>query len=249
MESPQPRVTVAALQKMKRDGRKIVGVVAWDTPMAQIADRAGVDLISVGDSVGVNLWGRAEDDGVSIDEMLICCAAVRRGAKRALVSCDLPNETVEAGADAAVRGALRLAKAGGADMVKVLGDAQLVEAIAGAGVPVFAEFHGAKGTPVEKLVDQAKRLEAAGAALLDFRHSGPVAGAAVVRAVSIPVIGGLGGGSWLDGRVRLAHTAIGYAAKWIDAKTPSYGNAAKLSLDAFRALVDDVRSGRPIKGD
>jgi len=61
------------------------------------------------------------------------------------------------------------------------------------------------------------------------------------------VIGGLGGGPWLDGRVRLAHTAIGYAAKWIDARTETYGNAAKLALDAFRALIDDVRSGRQIK--
>src|SRR5581483_11690939 len=106
MEAPAPRVTVSALRQMKRDGRRIVGVVAWDAPTAQIAERAGVDLVSVGDSVGVNLWGRAEDDPVSIDEMLIVCAAVRRGAKRALVSCDVPNETVKAGTDAAVRGAL-----------------------------------------------------------------------------------------------------------------------------------------------
>src|SRR3954471_13348811 len=175
MEPSASRMTVAALQQMKHAGRKIVGVVAWDTPMAQIADRAGVDLVSVGDSVGVNLWGRAEDDPVSIEEMLIVCGAVRRGAKRALVSCDVPNETVQAGTEAAVRGALRLAKAGGADMVKVLGDPELVSAIVGAGVPVFAEFHGAKGTPVEALVDQAKRLEAAGAVLVDFRHSGPAA--------------------------------------------------------------------------
>jgi 3-methyl-2-oxobutanoate hydroxymethyltransferase len=249
MELSASRMTVAALQEMKRAGRKIVGVVAWDTPMAQIADRAGVDLVSVGDSVGVNLWGRAEDDAVSIDEMLIVCAAVRRGAKRALVSCDVPNETVEAGTDAAVRGALRLAKAGGADMVKVLGDPELVSAIVGAGVPVFAEFHGGKDVSVERLADAARRLQDAGASLLDFRHSGPVAGAAVARAVSIPVIGGLGGGPWLDGRVRLAHTAIGYAPKWLDAKADTYGNAAKLSLAAFTALVEDVRSGRQIKGD
>jgi 3-methyl-2-oxobutanoate hydroxymethyltransferase len=249
MESPGSRVTVAALQRMKREGRKIVGVVAWDTPMAQIADRAGVDLISVGDSVGVNLWGRAEDEAVSAEEMLICCAAVRRGTKRALVSCDIPNETVEAGADAAVHAALQLARAGGADMVKILGDPDLVRTIAGAGIPVFAEFHGDKDIPAEKLVGAARALENAGAALLDFRHSGPVAGAAVARAVSIPVIGGLGGGPWLDGRVRLAHTAIGYAAKWIDAKTGTYGNAARLSLAAFAALIDDVRAGRQIKGD
>jgi 3-methyl-2-oxobutanoate hydroxymethyltransferase len=243
----ETKVTIPALQQMKRDGQKIVGVVAWDYPIAQIADRAGVDLLSVGDSVGVNLWGHATDTEVTVDEMLICCKAVRRGAKRALVSCDIPNAPVQAGTEAVVSAAVRLAKEGGADMVKVLGDPGVVKAIVRAGVPVFAEFHGEK-LPVDKLVEEAKRLKDAGASVLDFRHSGPVAGAAVVRAVSIPVIGGLGGGPWLDGRVRLAHTAIGYSAKWIDAKTETYGNAAKLSLDAFRALIDDVRSGRQIRG-
>jgi 3-methyl-2-oxobutanoate hydroxymethyltransferase len=243
----ESNMTIPALQKMKRDGRKIVGVVAWDFQIAQIADRAGVDFISVGDSVGVNLWGHATDTEVTVDEMLICCKAVRRGARRPLVSCDVPNGPVSAGNEAAVSAALRLAKEGGADMVKVLGDPELVKGIVRAGVPVFAEFHG-ENLPVEKLVDEAKRLQDAGASLLDFRHSGPVAGPAVARAVSIPVIGGLGGGPWLDGRVRLAHTAIGYAAKWIDAKTETYANTAKLTLDAFRALIEDVRSGRQIKG-
>jgi 3-methyl-2-oxobutanoate hydroxymethyltransferase len=244
MEAPAPRVTVSALRQMKRDGRRIVGVVAWDTPTAQLAERAGVDLVSVGDSVGVNLWGRAEDDPVSIDEMLLVCAAVRRGARRALVSCDVP-----AGVDDAVAAALRLAREGGADLVKLLADPATVSAVARAGVPVFAEFHGGRDVPVEKLVDEAKRLEGAGASLLDFRHSGPVAGPAVARAVSIPVIGGLGGGPWLDGRVRLAHTAIGYAPKWLDAKGETYANTAKLALAAFAALADDVRAGRQIKGD
>ena len=243
----ETKVTIPALQKMKREGRKIVGVVAWDYQLAQIADLAGVDLISVGDSVGVNLWGHATDAEVTVDEMLICCKAVRRGAKHALVSCDIPNGPAQAGTEAAVSAAVRLGKEGGADMVKVLGDPGVVKAIVRAGVSVFAEFHGEK-LPVDKLVEEAKRLEEAGASVLDFRHSGPVAGPAVVSAVSIPVIGGLGGGPWLDGRVRLAHTAIGYAEKWIDAKTETYGNAAKLSLDAFRALIDDVRSGRQIKG-
>ncbi len=243
----EDKLTISALQKMKRDGRKIVGVVAWDYQIAQIADRAGVDLISVGDSVGVNLWGHATDAEVTVDEMLICCKAVRRGAKRALVSCDIPNAPVQAGTQAAVDAAVRFAKEGGADMVKVLGDPGVVKAIVRAGVPVFAEFHGEK-LPADELVEEAKQLEDAGASVLDFRHSGPVAGPAVARAVSIPVIGGLGGGPWLDGRVRLAHTAIGYAAKWIDAKGGTYGNTAKLALDAFGALIDDVRSGRQIKG-
>ena len=235
------KITIASLQRMKRDGVKIVGVVAWDFQMARIADLAGVDLVSVGDSVGVNLWGRAADAEVTVEEMLVCCKAVRSGATRALVSCDIPT-----GADAR-RAAGRLAHEGGAEMVKVLGEPELVREIVKAGVPVFAEFHG-ENAAVAKLVERAKRLEEAGASLLDFRHSGPAAGAAVAAAVSIPVIGGLGGGPWLDGRVRLAHTAIGYAAKWIDPGPETYGNAAKLSLDALRALAEDVRAGRQIKG-
>ena len=241
------KVTLSSLQQMKREGRKIVGVVAYDYPTAQIADRAGVDLVSVGDSVGANLWGQPTETEVTIEELLIACKAVRRGTKRALVSCDVPQGPVSAGIEAATGAAIRLAKEGGADMVKVLGTPEMVRTIVRAGVPVYAEFHG-DHADVEKLVKEARRLEEAGATMLDFRHSGPVAGTAVVKAISIPVIGGLGGGPWLDGRVRLAHTAIGYGAKWIDSKAETYVNTARLSLQAFTALAEDVRAGRQIKG-
>jgi 3-methyl-2-oxobutanoate hydroxymethyltransferase len=227
------------LQQMKREGRKIVGVVCWDYQIAQIADRAGVDLISVGDSVGVNLWGQ-EPHEITIEEMLLVSKAVRRGVKRALVSVDLPahEQNVEA--------ALRLQECG-AQMVKLLGSADLVRTVVRAGVPVFAEFHGGKDDAA-MLVDHAKRLEDAGAALLDFRHSGPVAGAAVARAVRIPVIGGLGGGPWLDGRMRMAHAAIGYGAANLDATTETYANVAQIALDALKAYSEDVRAAKQIKG-
>jgi 3-methyl-2-oxobutanoate hydroxymethyltransferase len=241
------KVTIPLLHEMKRSGKKIVGVVLYDFPTAQIADRAGVDLVSVGDSVGANLWGQSTETEVTAEELLIACKAVRRGTRRALVSCDVPQGPVAAGIEAATAAAVRLASEGGADMVKVLGTPDLVRAIVRAGVPVFAEFHGEHAN-AEQLVREARGLEEAGAAMLDFRHSGPVAGAAVVKAVSVPVIGGLGGGPWLDGRVRLAHTAIGYGAKWLESKTDTYVNTAKLSLEALRALADDVRAGRQIKG-
>ena len=237
------RMTIPALQQMKRDGKKSIGVVAWDYQIARIADRAGVDFVSVGDSVGVNLWGRAEVLEVTLDEILICCKAVRRGVERALVSCDMPYGPAQEGVEPALVAASRLVKEGGADVIKVDAAAEfpeVVRALTNAGIPVFAQFGltpqtAAKfGIPysaqnsqqavasaeaASKLVAEAKLLEEAGAALLDFTNSGPVAGAAVVEAVQIPVIGGFGGGPWLDGRVRLAHTAIGYAEKWIDSKT------------------------------
>jgi 3-methyl-2-oxobutanoate hydroxymethyltransferase len=266
------KVTLAALARMKREGRKSVGVVAWDYQIARIADRAGVDFVSVGDSVGVNLWGRADPLDVTVDEMLICCKAVRRGVERALVSCDMPFGPVQQGSDSALAAAFRLVKEGGADMIKVDAAADfpdVVRALVGAGIAVFAQFgltpqtaakHGiaysAQNLPgaqisaaaAQKFVAEAKLLEAAGASLLDFTNSGPVAGSAVVEAVRIPVIGGFGGGPWLDGRVRLAHTAIGYGEKWLDAKTETYANTAKAALAAFTALIADARAGRQIKG-
>src|SRR5262249_52799778 len=162
--------------------------------------------------------------------------------------------------DSALAAARRLMNDGGADMIKVDAAADfpdVVRALVQAGVPVFAQFGLTPQTAIKygipysaqnsekaqataeaaaKLFDEAKLLEASGAALLDFTNSGPVAGAAVVEAVKIPVIGGFGGGPWLDGRVRLAHTAIGYAEKWIDSRTDTYVNTAKAALDAFSAL-------------
>jgi 3-methyl-2-oxobutanoate hydroxymethyltransferase len=165
---------------------------------------------------------------------------VRRGVKRALLSCDLPARF------AAPENARRLLAEGGAQMIKIEADSRTVKAVAAAGVPVFAEFHG--GRPVDELVQEAKQLEAAGAALLDFRHSGPEAGPAVVQAVGIPVIGGLGGGPWLDGRMRMAHAAIGYAASQLDSKSETYANVARITLEAITAYAHDVRAARHLKG-
>ena len=265
-------VSVAGLQQMKRDGIKIVGVVAWDFHMAAIADRAGVDIVSVGDTVGINLWGHANPLEVTMDEMMVVTKAVRRGVKRALVSVDFPYGPLQEGPQAAVRAAIRFVKEAGVDMVKLDGAADFPEAVAAiarAGIPVFAQFgitphtalkHGVDykstlkvgvslpPTLTAQLVAEAQRLEAAGASLLDFTHSGPVAGPAVVAAVKLPVIGGLGGGPWLDGRMRMANAAIAYAASTIDNPPDTYAHVARTTLDALTALVDDVRSGRQIKG-
>src|SRR5690348_16549033 len=112
------KTTIPALLQMKREGRKIAGVVAWDYQLARIADRAGVDIVSVGDSVGVNLWGHTNPLEVTMEEMLVVCKAVRRGVVRALLSCDFPFGPLQEGADSAVRAAVRLVKEGGADLVK-----------------------------------------------------------------------------------------------------------------------------------
>jgi len=263
-----PKVTIPALQQMKRDGRKIAAVVAYDYQLAQIADRAGVDIVSVGDSVGVNVWGHASDLDVTLEQMILVCRAVRRGVTRALVSCDLPYGPMQEGADAAVRAATRVVQEGGAELVKL--DAaswfpDAVRAVVSSGISVWAQFgitphtasrYGgmtanaseASALMADQLVGEAKLLEETGASLLDFTNSGPIAGPAVARAVGIPVIGGLGGGPWLDGRVRALFPALGYLASTIDDETERYANVAADALTAIRTLCDDIRAGRQLRG-
>jgi 3-methyl-2-oxobutanoate hydroxymethyltransferase len=261
-------MTVASLQQMKRDGRKIVGVVVYDYQMAQIVDRAGVDILSVGDSVGVNMWGRQSELDVTLDEMLLTCKAVRRGVTRGLVSCDFPYGALQESAEAALRVARTLVENGGADMLKLDGAADhpdAVRAIADAGIPVWAQFgitpHTAKryggmpkaaqdiaGELKDQFVAEAVLLEKAGASLLDFTNSGPVAGPAVVHAVSIPVMGGLGGGPWLDGRIRAVVNAVGYLAAALDDTTDRYANVARMTFDAIQKYAEDVRAARQIRG-
>jgi len=257
---------------MKRDGRKIVGAVVYDYQMARIVDRAGVDIVSVGDSVGMNLWGRKDPEDMTLDEMILVGKAVRGGVSRALVSVDFPYGVLQQGAAAALAAARRVMGETGADMVKLdeaAGFPDAVRAITDAGIPVFAQMGitqgnaakygighaqllgGAIQVPQEmaaRLVEEAKLLEESGAALIDFTSSGPVAGPMVTQAVAIPVLGGLGGGPWLDGRMRMAHAAIGYGATFLESKTETYANVAKVTLEALSSYADDVRASRQIKG-
>lgn len=266
------KVTIPQLHQMKNGDEKIVGVVAWDYQMARIVDRVGVEIISVGDTVGFNLWGQPNPLEVTMDQMVTVAQAVRRGTERALVSCDFPYGPLQEGVDAALRAGLRLVKESGVDMIKLDGAADYpgaVTAMTRAGIPVWAQFgitpqtalqHGIEYAAMsdasaevtadmqDRLVSEARMLEEAGAVLLDFTNSGPVVGPAVVEAVTIPVIGGFGGGPWLDGRVRMAHAAIGYGIKFLDDDIETYANVAKVSFDAISAYRDDVRAARQIKG-
>jgi len=265
------QITIPQLQGMKQSGEKIVGVVVWDYQLARIVDRAGVDIISVGDSVGVNLWGHRNPLEVTMDQMVTVAQAVRRGTERALLSCDFPYGPLQEGIDTAVRAGIRLVKEAGVDMIKLDGAAEFPETVAAmtqAGIPIWAQFGVTPQTALhygipyaaqshasaeiqaemqDRLVAEAKSLEAAGAALLDFTNSGPIVGAAVTKAVAVPVIGGFGGGPWLDGRVRMAHAAIGYGARFLDEDVPAYANVAKLAMQAIKEYSEDVRAGRQIK--
>ena len=179
---------------------------------------------------------------------------------------------MQEGIDSAVRAAIRIVKEAGADIIKLDGAAdypEAVTAIARAGIPVFAQFgltpqtamafglqYNAMNKPgaelaasmAAKMVEEAKLLEDAGASLLDFTNSGAVAGEAVTRAAKLPVIGGFGGGPWLDGRMRMAHAAIGYSAAALDATGDNYANISKIALEAISNYAADVRAGNHVRG-
>jgi 3-methyl-2-oxobutanoate hydroxymethyltransferase len=260
--------SIPQLQAMKQAGKKSVCFVAWDYHMARIADRVGADIVSIGDTVGVNLWGQPNPLEIAFDEVLVVAKAVRRGVTDALVSCDFPYGPLQSGH--ALPAAIRLVKEAGVDLVKLDGAADFpeeVEKLTRAGIPVFAQFGITPQTSLKygidysaahsvqvpdemtgDLVAEAKRLEAAGAVLLNFTNSGPIVGQAVVDAVSIPVLGGFGGGPWLDGRIRMVTAALGYNEKWLDAEPDTYANLARVAYDGLAACAEDIRAGRQIRG-
>ena len=239
------KITIAGLQQMKRDGRKIVGVVVYDYQMAQIVDRAGVDIVSVGDSVGMNMWGHESEREVTLDQMLLVCKAVRRGVTRALVSCDLPGGIDDVGGcgSRARERRRRGYGEGRGRRRKRYARSRAPESPCGRSWDPAGNSAAGSGHDVMRIVGDATLIEEAGASLLDFRHSGPVAGPAVTNAVSIPVIGGLGGGPWLDGRVRAVVNAIGYTAAALDDTADRYANVARIS-----ARRDHDLRGRRARG-
>jgi 3-methyl-2-oxobutanoate hydroxymethyltransferase len=262
--------TIPGLMAMKAAGQKSVCFVAWDYQMALIADRVGPEIISVGDSVGVNLWGHASPLEITMDELLVSAKAVRRGVRDALLSVDFPYGVLQSGSGVAVAAAIRLVKEAGADLVKLDGAAdypEVVEAVTRAGIPVFAQFGITPQTSLkygidyssastarvpdemlDELVGEARRLESAGAVALNFTNSGPLVGPAVVAAVDIPVLGGFGGGPWLDGRIRMVTAAVGYAARGIDQAPDTYANVARIIFDALTECADDARGARALRG-
>ena len=252
-------VTIPQLMKMKREDKKIVGVVVYDHQSALIADRAGADIISLGDSCGHNLLGQENHEAVTLDEIILLAKGVRRGVKNAFFSCDLPFGSYQVSAEEGVRSAVRLVKEAGADCVKLevtRAQAEIVSAIARAGIPVFAQFGVTPQTAAhlggwesgatiatDELVETAKTLEKAGASLLDLTWGGAATGP-VTKAVNIPVMCGLGNDGNSDGQIRTLFRTVGLGAGALNDSIPRYANVAKVVLDAITQYAADIRAGK-----
>ena len=254
------RITVPSLRDRKVRGDRIVSVTAYDYPAARLADRAGVDVVLVGDTVGMMALGYDTTVPVTMDDMLHHVRSVRRGLKWALLLADLPFGSYETGSDDAIRNSVRLMKEGGAQAVKLEGGAWLsdtVRRMTNAGIPVVGHVglmpqsvhlvggHKAQGkdaAAADKIVNDARTLEAAGAVAIVLEAIPAALAAHITAEVSIPT-SGIGAGAGCDGQVQVWHDLLGIPPGRSYRHVKRYAAVGEVIEAAVKAYAEEVRGG------
>ncbi len=254
------RVTAPALARLKKDKRKIVMVTAYDSTMARLVDAAEVDVILVGDSLGMVMLGMQTTVPVTLDHMVLHTASVTRGGRRALVVADLPFMTYQQSVSAALESAGRLLKEGGAQAVKLEGGETVlpqVQALVQAGVPVMGHLgltpqsiHAFGGYRVQgrgqnaasKLMEDALALEQAGAFALVLECIPSNLAARVTRKLAIPTIG-IGAGPKCDGQVLVLHDMLGMFSELQPVFVKRYAEVGRAITEAVSRYGEEVRAG------
>ena len=252
------RLTLRDLQGMKDRGDRIAMVTAYDHPSAVLAERAGVPVLLVGDSLGMVVHGHDSTLPVTLDDMVRHTAAVVRGTARALVVADLPFLTY-AGEAEAVASARRLMGEAGAGAVKLEGGAAVVPVVArltALGVPVMGHLgftpqaqhriglrvQGRDVAGARRLLADALALEAAGAFALVLELVPAPLAAAVTARLAIPTIG-IGAGAGCSGQVQVWHDLLGLGAGRVPRHAKPYAALGDAAAAALRAYVAEVASG------
>lgn len=235
-------------------------LTAYDATMARIMDGAGIDVLLVGDSLGMVVLGDDTTVGVTLDMMVHHCRAVSNGAPRALIVADLPFLTYHTSVADAIGNAGRLIQYGRAAAVKIEGGASfagVVRALSGAGIPVMGHLGllpqhihrlggfravGKSQEEAEQLVADAHALEDAGAFALVLESIPAELARRVTSEVAIPTIG-IGAGPHCDGQVLVSYDAFGLFQTFVPRFVKRYANLGSAMTDATRAYIDDVRSG------
>ena len=253
------KLPLPELLDLKRRREKIVMVTAYDAPSGRLADKAGVDLILVGDSSGMVVHGRESTVPVTLDEIVFMTQWVTRGAKRPIVVADMPFGSYETSDEQAVANAIRLVKDGGADAVKLERGGTSVaraKAIVAAGVPVMGHVgltpqtatvlggfkaQGRTAERAQQLLEDALALQEAGcfAVVLEAVPS-PVA-RTVTEALTVPTIG-IGAGPDTDGQVLVWHDMLGYYEGRAPRFVKRYADLGDVIVDALERYADEVRS-------
>ena len=255
--------SIIDLRRMISEGQKITWLTGYDYLTAKYEEKAGVDMILVGDSYGNVCLGYDDTTPVTMDEMVSACKSVRRGAPNTFIIGDMPYMSYQISDEEAVRNAGRLVKECLCDAIKLEGGGpeicKRIKAIADVGILVFGHIgltpqfkaqmgglkaQGKSADAAKKLIEEAERIEAAGACAILVEGVPAVVGAAIKRHIkSIPVFG-IGAGSSLDGQLLIFADMVGYYDNFVPKFVKQYAHIGPAMQKAFEDYIDDVHNGR-----
>ncbi|OIJ15821.1 3-methyl-2-oxobutanoate hydroxymethyltransferase [Anaerobacillus arseniciselenatis] len=250
--------TTATFKEMKKNKEKIAMMTAYDAPSAKLVEEAGVDVILVGDSLGMVVLGYDSTVSVTLDDMILHTRAVKRGAKDTFIITDMPFLTYHSSIEDTMSNARRIMQEAGAHAVKLEGNGAVIEKIeklTQAGVPVVAHLgltpqsvgvlggykvQGKDADTARKLVDDSKQVELAGASMLVLECVPKQLAKLISEELTIPVIG-IGAGLDTDGQVLVFHDVVGYGSKHVPKFVKQYTNVSLNIKDAVTNYVNDVK--------
>jgi 3-methyl-2-oxobutanoate hydroxymethyltransferase len=254
------KVTINTLRKMKQAGERITMLTAYDATFARLFDRAGIEVLLVGDSLGMVIQGHDTTLPVTMDQMVYHCANVARTTETAHLVGDMPFGSYQASADEAVKNAVRLVSEGQMEAVKLEGGAEYAEVVSRivrAGVPVMGHIgltpqsvhklggyvlQGRTEEKAQKLLADAKALEQAGCYSLILEMMPAELAAEISRIVSMPVIG-IGAGAGCDGQVLVSYDLLGMNPDFSPRFVKKYLDLAVAIRDAVTRYKDEVKHG------
>ncbi len=259
------KVTILDVQQAKEENRKLTMMTAYDYPFGLLADEAGIDIVLVGDSLGMVVMGLEGTVEVNMEHMIHHIRAVARGCKNPFIVGDMPFMSYNTSIRDAIMNAGRLLKEGGCESIKLEGGvdfAPTIEAIVKAGIPVQGhigltpqtasalggfKMQGRDAAAAKQIIDDAKALEDAGVFSMILEAVPAPLGKLVAEAVKVPVIG-IGAGPDVDGQVLVTHDMIGLFDKFVPKFVKQYTNIRKVILDAlseYKQEVIDVKFPAP----
>ena len=258
----QDRVTTASLRSMKKKGERITMLTAYDATFARLFDRAGIDALLVGDSLGMVFQGHSTTLPVTMDEIVYHCRAVARGRGdgRAHLVGDMPFLSYQTSLEDALKNAGRLLKEGGVESVKLEGGepvAETVRRIVSLGIPVMGHLgltpqslhqlggwrvQGKSAPEADRIVRDAKILEEAGAFAVVLETVPAELARRVTESIDIPTIG-IGAGNACDGQVLVSYDLLGLTSEFTPKFLKKYDSFAERAMSACESFRADVRSG------
>jgi 3-methyl-2-oxobutanoate hydroxymethyltransferase len=257
----QKKVTVRDLMAKKKSGKKITMLTAYDFPLASFIDQSGIDMILVGDSLGMVVLGYDSTVPVTMDEMLHHCKAVRRGVQYAFLVGDMPFMSYNISREEAIRNAGRFVKEAGCDAVKLEGGlevAETVRAIVSAGIPVMAHIgltpqtagqlggfrvQGKDAASAQRLLDSALVLEEVGACSIVMECIPDKLAGLISRSLKIPTIG-IGAGADCDGQVLVTNDLLGLFERFTPKFVKQYIKLFPMIKEAVSAYKKEVEAGK-----